>query len=59
MIMEKIHMEESLKNIPIGKNGDYTEILIAKTEDLLRGMRWKLFFHKNPKEKANGNVNKE
>ena len=43
MIMQKINMEESTKNIPIGKNSDYIETLIAKTEDLLRRMRWKVF----------------
>ena len=55
MIVQKINMEGSTKNIPIGKNSDYIETLIAKTEDLLRRMRWKVFFHKNPKERENGN----
>ena len=38
----------SLKNIPIPKPDNYKKLLIAKTEDFIQRVRWKVFFFLNP-----------
>ena len=40
--MEKFNLEYSKKNIPIPSRREYLKMLIAKTENLIRRMRWKV-----------------
>ena len=51
--MERIYVNHSLRNIPLPRNSDFSECLLAKTEEFLKRMRWKLYFHKNPSENTN------
>ena len=55
--MDAFHVAHSLKNIPIAKNNDFSDILLAKTEDFLRRIRWKMYFHKNPNENTSSKNN--
>ena len=41
-IMEKYNLQYSKKNIPIPSNHQYKLALVAKTENLIRRMRWKV-----------------
>ena len=55
--MDAFHVAHSLKNIPIAKDNDFSTILLAKTEDFLRRIRWKMYFHKNPNENTSSKNN--
>lgn len=46
--MEKVNFNYSMKNIPIPSNSEYTKRLIEKTEQVIKRMRWKAFFHLYP-----------
>ena len=45
--MEKYEIKFSLKNIPYARDNDYREMLIHKTEQFIKRLRWKVFWHKN------------
>ena len=49
--MESKRYEYSLKNIPIASKEEYMQVLIVRTEQFIRNLRWKAFFFKN-KEKS-------
>ena len=45
--MEKVSLGYSTKNIPIHSRNRYMKILVSKTEDFLKRLRWKAFFFEN------------
>ena len=42
IVMEKVNLQYSMKNIPIPSNHEYKKMLVAKTEHLIKRMRWKV-----------------
>ena len=42
--MEKLHLDHSLKNIPIPTEKEYTKFLVIKIEHFLRRLRWRMIF---------------
>ena len=45
--MEKVSLGYSTKNIPIHSRNRYMKILMSKTEDFLKRLRWTAFFFEN------------
>ena len=50
-VMEKKNFNYSMKNIPIPTQNSYMKSMIAKTESLLRRMRWKVFWYEQDQKK--------
>ena len=48
MELRKFEFHHSLKNIPIPKRDYYLKVLIAKTEEFIQRLRWKVFYYLNP-----------
>ena len=46
--MESTRFDNSTKDIPLPSENDYKRMLIEKTEQLCKRMRWKAFFFLNP-----------
>ena len=46
--MDKLDYNRSLKDIPIPPEDQYRKLLLAKTEDFLQRLRWKVYFYLNP-----------
>ena len=42
VVMEKFNIHYSMKNIPIPSKHEYKKMLVAKTEHLIKRMRWKV-----------------
>ena len=55
--MDSIDSGYSMKNIPLPSEESYKYKLIAKTEQLLKGMRWKAFFFEITVSHNNSNDN--
>ena len=53
--MELFKFDKSLKNIPISPMESYRKLLLAKTNDFIEHVRWKVFFYLNPKQQR-GNI---
>ena len=46
--MEKVNLNYSKKNIPIPTNDSYLKCMLHQFENLVKRMRWKVFFFENP-----------
>ena len=46
--MEQVNFGQSLKNIPVPDNKQYSQMLISSADRFLETMKWKLFHHFNP-----------
>ena len=53
IVMEKVNLGYSTKNIPLPSRSEYMRNFIEKTEHFLRRMRWKAFHFLNPTESTN------
>ena len=51
--MEQINFGYSTKNIPVASHSQYRLRLIEMTEQLIKRLRWRAFFHLNPAAKNN------
>lgn len=51
--MDKINFDILLKNIPIPNKLEYFQKLVLKTEDLMRRMKWKVYFFINGRKADN------
>ena len=51
VIFDRINLDYSRKNIPLPSKDSYMKSLIAKTENFIKRVRWKVFFFENPSEK--------
>ena len=49
--MDTFDFDESLKNIPIPNREHYIKIFIAKINEFIERLRWKVWFKLNPKTK--------
>ena len=50
--MDKIVFEHSLKNIPLGENKVYLEMLLQSIEKFSKNVSWRCFFKLNPHLKS-------
>ena len=48
--MECVSFNYSTKNIPVASKKEYIRLLIDKTEQFLRRMRWKAYHFLNPNQ---------
>ena len=42
VVMERFNLQYSMKNIPVPSHHEYKKMLVAKTESLIKRMRWKV-----------------
>lgn len=52
--MDKVHINYSLKNIPIPNEFEYKKVLIQKTENFIKRLRWKTYFFETPEARGKG-----
>ena len=50
-VPRKFNIPYSIKNIPLTSKYKYQQQLTFRTEDLIRRMRWKVYWDKNPNKK--------
>ena len=54
--MESKRYEYSSKCIPIAEKEEYMNVLITRTEQFIRNLRWKAFFFKNKSSPSDKNT---
>ena len=57
VILNRINLEYSRKNIPLPTKDCFMKSLIAKTESFIKRVRWKVFFYENPSERTTSDEN--
>ena len=55
-VMEKVNLQYSMKNIPIPSKHEYKKMLVAKTEHLIKRMRWKVLAFDGKLKSSNKNT---